>query len=308
VRCGKKRFFIAYSKIKQALKAGNVPINKVSWRVSESEGIPAPYKSQIDLQGVQKNMSKMAEKNFYLTTPIYYANDQPHIGHAYTTLLADVLSRYHKLMGYNVFFLTGTDEHGQKVQQAAQKRGVTPQEQVDEYHKRFKDLWKKLNIDYDHFIRTTDNYHKAYVQKSLQELYERDEIYIKEYEGWYSVSEEQFFAESELVDGKDPIGNKPVEWVKEKNYFFKMSKYQDRLIKYIEDNPDFIQPDFRKNEVLGFLRKPLQDLCISRPKSRLAWGVSLPFDDDYVTYVWFDALLNYESGVLDFIFPGNAKA
>jgi methionyl-tRNA synthetase len=237
-------------------------------------------------------------KNFYITTPIYYVNDAPHIGHAYTTVLADVLTRYHKLMGYDCFFQTGTDEHGQKVQQAAEKRGIPAQNHVDEYNVRFKDLWERMNIDYDYFIRTTDPDHKAFVQKCLQNLFDKGEIYTKEYAGWYSVGEERFFGEDELVDGKDPISGRPVEWLTEKNYFFKMSHYQKALIQHIADHPDFIQPEFRKNEVLGFLKQELTDLCISRPKSRLAWGISLPFDDDYVTYVWFDALLNYVSGVL----------
>ncbi len=236
-------------------------------------------------------------QNFYITTPIYYVNDIPHIGHAYCTILCDVLAKYHKLMGYETFMMTGTDEHGQKVQQAAGKRGVEPQAHVDEYHKHFKELWADLDISYDKFIRTTDSHHKEYVRNSLQQLWDKGEIYIKEYEGWYSVGEERFFEEEELVDGKDPISGKPVDWIKEKNYFFKMSLYQERLIQYIEDHPDFIQPDFRKNEVLGFLRQELRDLCISRPKSRLSWGIPLPFDEDYVAYVWFDALLNYRSGV-----------
>jgi len=236
-------------------------------------------------------------KNFYITTPIYYVNDAPHIGHAYTTVLADVLTRYHRLLGYDCFFLTGTDEHGQKVQQAAAKRGITPQEHVDEYNQRFKALWVEMNISHDHFIRTTDKEHMALVQAKLQGLFDKGEIYTKEYEGWYSVGEERFFGEDELVDGKDPISGRPVEWISEKNYFFKMGKYQQQLIDYIENNPDFIQPDFRKNEVLGFLRQDLNDLCISRPASRLSWGIPLPFDTDYVTYVWFDALLNYVSGV-----------
>ncbi len=240
----------------------------------------------------------MTDRHFYITTPIYYANDRPHIGHAYTTTLADVLARYHRLLGYETYFLTGTDEHGQKVQQAAAARGVSPQAQVDEYHQRFKELWGKLNITYDRFIRTTDPDHMAFVQQSLQELYDRGEIYEEVYAGWYSVGEERFLTDDELVDGKDPVSGKPVEWLEEKNYFFKMSKYQDALIKYIEDHPDFIMPDFRKNEVLGFLRQPLQDLCISRPKSRLEWGIPLPFDENFVTYVWFDALLNYQTGVL----------
>jgi methionyl-tRNA synthetase len=239
----------------------------------------------------------MKGKNFYVTTPIYYVNDAPHIGHTYTTVLADTLTNYHCLIGYDTFFLTGVDEHGTKVQRAAAARGVTPQQHVDEYCKHFRELWERMEIPYDHFIRTTDPAHVAFVQKCLQQLYDAGEIYSKEYEGWYSVGEERFFQEEELVDGKDPISGRAVEWLKEKAYFFRMSKYQERLIQYIEENPDWILPSFRKNEVLGFLRQPLGDLCISRPKERLSWGIPLPFDNEFVTYVWFDALLNYVSGV-----------
>jgi methionyl-tRNA synthetase len=237
------------------------------------------------------------KKTFYITTPIYYVNDAPHIGHAYTTVLADVLTRFHKLAGDRTFFLTGTDEHGQKVQQAADKAGVTPKEHCDKYAKRFLDAWKDLDIGFDKFIRTTDPEHIAYVQDIFRQLWDKGQIYEKEYEGWYSVGEERFFTEKELVDGKDPISGRPVEKIREKNYFFKMSAYQDWLIKYIEENPDFILPDFRRNEVLGFLRQPLNDLCISRPKSRLAWGITLPFAPEYVAYVWVDALFNYRSAV-----------
>jgi len=236
-------------------------------------------------------------RTFYITTPIYYVNDAPHIGHAYTTVLADVLARYHKMLGDEVFFLTGTDEHGQKVQQAADKRGVSPKDHCDLYSKRFLEAWKDLGIGYDYFLRTTDTDHVAYVRTQTQRLWDKGEVYAKEYEGWYSTSEERFFSEKELVDGKDPISGRAVEWIKEKNFFFKMSAYQERLIRTIEENPSFIMPDFRRNEVMGFLRQPLNDLCISRPKSRLAWGISLPFDEDYVAYVWVDALLNYASAV-----------
>ena len=229
---------------------------------------------------------------FYITTPIYYVNDAPHIGHAYSTVVADVLHRYHKLFGDDSFFLTGTDEHGQKVQQSAEKRGKTPQEHCDEMCLRFQDIWKELNISNDIFMRTTYPYHVKVVQECLDELYKKGEIYLHEYEGWYSVSEEIFYMEKDLVNGKSPMG-KEVTKIIEKNYFFQMSKYQDRLIKYIEENPNFIQPDGKRSEVLGFLRQPLQDLCISRPKSRLAWGIEIPFNRDFVTYVWFDALLNY---------------
>lgn len=233
---------------------------------------------------------------FYVTTPLYYVNDTPHIGHAYTTVVADVLTRYRKLFGEETYFLTGTDEHGQKVQKAAEKRGLEPQVHCDEMVLNFKNIWKELDINHDIFMRTTSDFHKKVVQDCLQDLFDRDEIYLQEYEGWYSVSEEIFYTEKDLVDGKSPTG-KEVQKVKEKNYFFKMSKYQDRLLNYIKENPEFIQPDVRRNETLGFLAKPLEDLCISRPKSRLSWGIEIPFDKDYVTYVWFDALLNYASAV-----------
>jgi methionyl-tRNA synthetase len=234
--------------------------------------------------------------HFYVTTPIYYVNDVPHIGHAYTTMLADVLARYHRLLGVPTHFLTGTDEHGQKIYEAARRVGISPQEQADRTVVRFLDVWKKLEITYDDFIRTTEPRHKDVVRETLQDLYERGEIYRGEYEGWYAVTEERFYTERELVDGKSPEGN-PVERLAETNYFFRMSAYQDWLIDHVNSNPGFIQPDFRRNETLGFLRKPLGDLCISRPKSRLPWGIELPWDRNYVCYVWFDALLNYISAI-----------
>lgn len=234
--------------------------------------------------------------SFYITTPIYYVNDVPHIGHAYTTIVADVLTRYHKLFTEKAFMLTGTDEHGQKVEKAASARGISPQKHSDELAPRFEAIWKELNIGHDFFIRTTMDFHKETVQKCLQYVYDKGDIYLQEYEGWYSVSEEIFYTEKDLVNGKSPQGN-DVQKVKEKNYFFKMSKYQKQLIEYIHANPQFIQPEHRRNEVLGFLSKPLEDLCISRPKSRLNWGIEIPFDKDFVTYVWFDALINYMSGV-----------
>ncbi|MBT3194138.1 MAG: methionine--tRNA ligase [Verrucomicrobia bacterium] len=237
----------------------------------------------------------MDTSKFYITTPIYYVNDKPHIGHAYTTILADVLARYHRLIGTPTFFLTGTDEHGQKVQQAADKRGVQPQAHVDETVVRFQELWERLEITNDDFIRTTEPRHKQVVQKILQDLFDRDEIYRADYDGWYCVTCERFFTEKDLADGKCPESGcgRDVERITETNYFFRMSKYQQWLIDHIEANPTFIQPDFRRNETLGFLKKELTDLCISRPKSRLAWGIELPFDSDFVTYVWFDALVNY---------------
>jgi len=228
---------------------------------------------------------------FYVTTPIYYVNDAPHIGHAYTTILADVLSRYHRAAGDEVFFLTGLDEHGQKVKQAAEKRGLSPQAHADDLAPRFLDLWKKLDIRYDDFIRTTEGRHKKAVQAVLQKVYEAGDIYAGEYGGWYSVAEERFITDAEYESGQF----RDVKKLKEKNYFFKMSKYHGRLVEYIKANPAFIQPESRRNEILGFLNQPLGDLCISRPKSRMDWGIEIPFDKDYVTYVWFDALINYIS-------------
>ena len=234
-----------------------------------------------------------AETRFYVTTPIYYVNDEPHIGHAYTTILADVLARYHRDRGEDTYFLTGTDEHGQKVQQAAEKRQVDPKQHCDEYVVRFKDKWDKLNISNDYFIRTTDPNHIEVVKYLLQKLWDDGFIYRDTYEGWYSVAEERFLTDKEYEEGEW----RDVKHLSETNYFFKMSEFQQQLIDYIHDNPEFIQPDFRRNEVLGFLKKPLGDLCISRPKSRLSWGIDLPFDTDYVTYVWFDALTNYITAV-----------
>ena len=228
-------------------------------------------------------------KTFYLTTPIYYVNDKPHIGHAYTTILADVLTRFHRNSGEDVFFLTGLDEHGQKVQQAAEKHGVDPQKHCNEMAPRFLKLWENLHIQNDDFIRTTEKRHVDVVQHILQKVYDKGDIYEDEYEGLYSVSEERFITKKEADSGEF----RDIKELKEKNYFFKMSNYQQDLIDHIKNNSDFIQPKHRKNEVLGFLKQPLEDLCISRPKSRLGWGIELPFDSDYVTYVWFDALINY---------------
>ncbi len=233
------------------------------------------------------------KNNYFITTPIYYVNDKPHIGHAYTTILADVLARFHRAAGDEVFFLTGLDEHGLKVQQAADNKGITPQQHCDEMAPRFTGLWEKLHIQYDDFIRTTEKRHESVVKDILKMVFEKGDIYFDEYTGEYCVGCERFYTEKELVDGKCPQHNRPLETITEKNYFFKMSQYQQLLINYINDNPNFIQPKHRRNEILGFLRQPLDDLCISRPKSRLNWGIELPFDKDYVTYVWFDALINY---------------
>ena len=232
-------------------------------------------------------------QKYYLTTPIYYVNDKPHIGHAYTTILADTIARYRALLGEKPMLLTGLDEHGLKVQQAAEKNGKSPKNHCDDMAPAFINLWEKLNIKYSDFIRTTEERHTTAVQKILDEVHKNGDIYIDEYEGWYSVSEERFITEKELDSGE--FGQ--VKKIKEKNYFFKMSKYQTQLIKKIESDELLIQPVSRKNEVLGFLRNELSDLCISRPKSRLEWGIELPFDKDFVTYVWFDALINYISAI-----------
>ncbi len=241
-------------------------------------------------------------KPFYITTPIYYVNDVPHIGHAYTTIAADVMARYRRLAGQDVFFLTGLDEHGQKVQQAAAKAGISPQDHCDRLAPQFLNLWKRLQISHNAFIRTTDAQHRQAVQRTLQTLYDRGEIYQDSYTGWYCTFDERFWTEKDVVDGQCPDCRRPVERLSEANYFFRMSKYQDRLKQYLEDHPQFIRPDTRRNEVLGFLQKPLEDLSISRPKSRLSWGIELPFDANYVTYVWFDALVNYRSA-LEYLAP-----
>ncbi len=241
-------------------------------------------------------------KPFYITTPIYYVNDVPHIGHAYTTIAADVMARYRRLAGQDVFFLTGLDEHGQKVQQAAAKAGISPQDHCDRLAPQFLNLWKRLQISHNAFIRTTDAQHRQAVQRTLQTLYDRGEIYQDSYTGWYCTFDERFWTEKDVVDGQCPDCRRPVERLSETNYFFRMSKYQNRLKQYLEDHPQFIRPDTRRNEVLGFLQKPLEDLSISRPKSRLSWGIELPFDANYVTYVWFDALVNYRSA-LEYLAP-----
>jgi methionyl-tRNA synthetase len=238
----------------------------------------------------------MSEEKFYITTPIYYVNDVPHIGHAYTTIAADILARYNRLQGKSVFFLTGTDEHGQKVEKAAEEKGRSPKEHADLLVDNFKMLWSRLNISNDAFIRTTDDEHVRTVQGIIQLLWDNGEIEKRQYSGWYCTPDERFWTEKEIVEGNCPDCGRPVEEIEEENYFFLMSKYQNRLIKHIEDNPDFILPHTRSNEVMGFLKNnELGDLCITRPTSRLAWGVPLPFDQDFVTYVWFDALLNYFS-------------
>ncbi len=237
------------------------------------------------------------EKVYYITTPIYYVNASPHIGHAYTTIVADVLARYHRLCGYRVFFLTGTDEHGDKIVEAARGANTTPKAYADRISAQFSSLWPQLAVTNDYFIRTTDTNHIETVRLILKKVYDAGDIYFGKYEGYYCVGCERFYTEKELVNGLCPDHKTAPEYREESNYFFRMSKYKDWLIEYIKDHPDFIRPERYKNEVLAFLREPLEDLCISRPKSRLDWGITLPFDDDYVTYVWFDALINYITGV-----------
>ncbi len=236
------------------------------------------------------------DKKFYVTTPIYYVNDIPHIGHAYTTVAADILARFNRLRGKDVFFLTGTDEHGQKVQKAAEEKGLTPGEHADIMVRNFKNLWKKLDISNDAFIRTTDERHRGVVREMLEKLKQKGKIVKRAYKGWYCTPDERFWTEKELLDGNCPECGRPVEEIEEENYFFLMSEYRGRLIDYIKKNKGYILPETRRNEVMGFLSsRDLGDLCISRPKKRLQWGIPLPFDEDYVTYVWFDALLNYYS-------------
>jgi methionyl-tRNA synthetase len=234
---------------------------------------------------------------FYITTPIYYVNARPHLGHAYTTIAADVARRFHTMKNVPTYFLTGTDEHGDKIAEAAKKENTSPGEYADRISGLFRDLWPQLNISNDDFIRTTEERHKAVVAQVLMAIYEKGEIYYSEYEGLYCVGCERFYQERELVDGKCPDHKVEPQRIKESNYFFKMSAYQDWLIDHITKNPDFIRPKQYRSEVLSFLKEPLEDLCISRPKTRLTWGIDLPFDDRFVTYVWFDALLNYASAL-----------
>jgi methionyl-tRNA synthetase len=233
----------------------------------------------------------------YITTPIYYVNAMPHIGHAYTTIIADTYSRFRRLCGDEVRFQTGTDEHGEKIVQAAEGEGVSPREYVDRISDTFRQTWPGLDIAQDYFIRTTDADHIKVVQDILQQVYDQGDIYFSEYSGHYCKGCERFLTEKELVDGKCPDHLTVPEEITEQNYFFRMSKYQDWLIEHIKSNPEYITPERYRNEVLSFLSEPLEDLCISRPCSRLTWGIPLPFDENFVTYVWFDALINYLTGI-----------
>ncbi len=234
-------------------------------------------------------------KSFYVTTPIYYVNDMPHIGTAYTTVAADALARYHRLKGEEVFFLTGTDEHGQHVARAAERNGVSPQEWADRMVVHFTEVWERLNISNDYFIRTTDPKHVEVARNFIQLLYDKGDIYLDTYEGWYCVPDESFWLPSQLVDGKCPQCGREVEMVQEENYFFRLSAYADRLLAHIEAHPEFVQPDIRRNEVISFIKQGLTDQSISR--KTITWGIPLPFDESQVMYVWFDALLNYISAI-----------
>jgi methionyl-tRNA synthetase len=239
----------------------------------------------------------MSPDRFYITTPIYYVNAPPHSGHAYTTIVADTVARYHRLAGRQVYFLTGTDEHGDKIAQAAARAGESTQAYADRISAAFREAWQRMGLSFDQFIRTTEPRHQRVVQAILQKIYDAGDIYFGEYGGYYCVGCERFYTEKEMVDGKCPDHQTPLQYVKEENYFFRMSRYQDWLIRHVQEQPGFIRPERYRNEVLGFLREPLEDLCISRPRARLQWGIPLPFDDRYVTYVWFDALINYASAL-----------
>jgi len=244
-----------------------------------------------------KSLNKMKDK-FYVTTPLYYVNASPHIGHSYTNIAADTLARFYRNRNYEVYFLTGTDEHGQKIAKAAQNEKLDSLKFADKMVNRFKDLWQKLNISYDDFIRTTEKRHEKTVKWVLDFLYKKEDIYLHKYDGWYCVPCELFVTEGFVVENKCPDCGRNVERISEACYFFRLSNYQEWLIDYIKNHPDFIKPNSRYNEVLTFLEtNELRDLCISRPKERLSWGIPIPFSQDHVTYVWFDALINYVSAV-----------
>lgn len=238
----------------------------------------------------------MTRKTYYITTPIYYPSDKLHLGHCYTTVAADAMARFKRFTGHDVWFLTGTDEHGQKIQRKAEEKGITPQAYVDGIVDGIKKLWDRLEISYDDFIRTTDKRHEEVVQRIFQDLYNKGDIYKSQYEGWYCTPCESFWTEKQLIDGNCPDCNRKVELTKEESYFFKLSKYQDRLLKYFEENPNFLRPESRMNEMINnFLKPGLEDLCVSR--TSFDWGVKVPFDQKHVIYVWFDAVCNYISAL-----------
>ena len=233
----------------------------------------------------------------YITTPLFYVNDKPHLGSAYTMIITDTLARYHRAQGEETFYLTGTDEHGDKIFAVSAAAGIPPKEFTDRMSAAFRSIWDECGISYDHFIRTTDDYHERYVQELLTKVYEAGDIYFDRYSGLYCFGCERFYTEKELVGGKCPDHLTEPKLIEEDNYFFRMSKYQEPLLRHLEEHPDFIRPEGFRNEVVAMLRESIGDLCISRPKSRLTWGIELPFDQRYVTYVWFDALINYVSAL-----------
>ncbi len=248
----------------------------------------------FNLESIMTKKCSYMNKNFYITTPIYYVNDAPHIGHAYTTIASDVIARFKRLDGFNVMFLTGTDEHGQKIEKSAAKAGVDIQAFTDKFSEAFKNLNINLKISNDDFIRTTEIRHKSTVQEIWKKLFTSGNVYLGSYSGWYAVRDEAFYQESELVDGKAPTGAE-VEWITEPSYFFNLSKWQDKLLKFYEENPDFIAPNSRKNEVLSFVKGGLHDLSVSRTSFK--WGIPIPNDEHHVMYVWLDALFNYYSAI-----------
>jgi len=246
------------------------------------------------------------EGRYFISTPIYYASGEPHLGHAYSTLLTDVIARFHRQSGDEVRFLTGTDDHGQKMQEEAARRGITPVQLCEEMASRFKAAWERLDVSADRFIRTTEAEHIEVVRMLYARLWETGDIYAADYKGWYCVHDERYWTEKDLgPDQTCPECHRPVQLIEEKNYFFRMSRYQERLVRHIEDNPEWIVPESRRNEILGFLARPLEDLSVSRPKARVSWGIELPFDVDHVAYVWIDALINYVTG--SGVFPAEGR-
>ena len=261
----------------------------------EKERSPSTTQAQAR-RSRQKAEQTFVKKNVYISTPLYYVNAEPHLGSTYTNVVTDAWARFHRQRNRDTFFQTGTDEHGEKIVEAAEAAGRSPKEFVDEVSAKFRSVWDSCGIGYDHFIRTSDADHIAYVQEILSQIHEQGDIYFDEYKGLYCVGCERLYTEKELEDGLCPQHRtEPVER-SEPNYFFRMSKYQEKILDHLEKNPDFIRPEGYRNEALAMLREPLGDLCISRPKDRLTWGIELPFDKNYVCYVWFDALLNYTSG------------
>ncbi|MDV3203957.1 MAG: class I tRNA ligase family protein, partial [Candidatus Phytoplasma australasiaticum] len=238
----------------------------------------------------------MKKDKFFITTSIVYTSALPHIGNVYEMILADAIARFKKMEGYSVFFQTGTDEHGQKIENKALMNKMSNQEYVDFISYEIKQVYKSVNIEYDYFIRTTNEKHKQYVQKFIDQLFQQKDIYLGIYQGWYSISEESYVSEKDLIDKKLPSGETPI-WMQEEVYFFKLSKYQPLLLQYLKENPDLIKPLARRKEILNLLKEPLADLSISRTSFK--WGIPLPFDNDHITYVWFDALSNYITSLLD---------